>query len=106
VALPTSAAVCHAAALLLLTAGPLATQQSVDVSWLPGPQQQTCSSCAQWPDGTDRQMDGQTSNSCTDPSPHAMEIWPIPAEINQSMTVLQQSRDSPGGFTEWNSADV
>jgi len=39
VALPAFAAACCAAALLLLCAG----QQSIHISCLPGPQQQTCS---------------------------------------------------------------
>jgi len=44
VALPTFAAAHHAAAWLLLITDPPATQQLIDISWVPGPQQQTHSS--------------------------------------------------------------
>ena len=47
-------------------------QQSIDIAWRPGPQQQTRCSGVQWPDGTDRQTDGQTLESCVDPSSHTM----------------------------------
>jgi len=41
VALPAVAAASHAALRLLVTAGPPAVQQSIDISWQLGPQQQT-----------------------------------------------------------------
>jgi len=41
VALPAFAAARRVAARLLLTAGPPAVQQSIDISWPPDPQQQT-----------------------------------------------------------------
>ena len=41
-------------------------QQSIDIAWRPGPQQQT--RCSGW----DRQTDGQTLESCIDPSSHTM----------------------------------
>jgi len=53
VALP---AACRAAARLL---PPPAVQQSIDISWPPGPQQQTRRSDVLLPDGTDRQADGR-----------------------------------------------
>jgi len=54
VTLPTFAAACHAAAWLLLTAGPLAMQQSINMFWLSGPEQQTHSSSSVLQmDGTD-----------------------------------------------------
>jgi len=65
VALPAFAAARRAAARLLLTAGPPAVQQSIDISWLPGPQQQTRSSGVRRPDGTDRQTYGRTDGRPT-----------------------------------------
>jgi len=51
----------HAARLLLQIVGSPAVQQSIDVSWPPGPQQQTRSSGVRLPNGgTDRQTDGRT----------------------------------------------
>jgi len=44
VALHTIAAEHRAAVWLLLIGGPLAVQQSIDISCPPGPQQQTCCS--------------------------------------------------------------
>ena len=61
----------HPAARLLMTAGRLAVQQSIDVSWPPGPQQQTRSSGVRRPDGTDRRTDRRTPDSCTDPAADA-----------------------------------
>jgi len=52
-ALPEFAAAHRAAAQLLLTAGPPAVQQSINVFWPPGPQQQTHCSVVRRPDGTD-----------------------------------------------------
>ena len=37
-----------------------AVQQSIDISYPPSPQQQTCSSGVRRPDGTDRQTDRRT----------------------------------------------
>ena len=56
-ALPAFAAARRAVAPLLLTAGPPAVQQSIDISQLPGPQQQTRSCGMRRPDGTDGQTD-------------------------------------------------
>ena len=52
---------CRAVARPLLTAGPPAMQQSIDIFWLPGPQQQTRSSGVRRPDGTDRRTDGRST---------------------------------------------
>jgi len=61
VPLPALSAVRRAAARVLLTAGPPAVQQSIDIFCLPGPQQQTCRSGVQRPNvGTDGQTDGRT----------------------------------------------
>jgi len=60
VALPAFAAERHAAARLLLTAGPPAVQQTIDTSWQPGPQQQTHSNGVRWIGRTYRRMDRQT----------------------------------------------
>jgi len=67
-ALPTFAAVCHAVAWLLLTTHLSAMQQSINISWLLGPQQQTCSSSIWQLDGTD----GQKNDSCMNPAPNTM----------------------------------
>ena len=66
VQLPTSAD--KAALPTFVAAGPLAMQLLIDISWLPGPQQQTCSSTRR-PDG---QTDRRTDNSCIDPALHTM----------------------------------
>jgi len=60
VAFAAFAAARHAAAWLLLTADLSAVQQSIDISWPPGPQQQTRSSRLRRPDWTDGQRDGRT----------------------------------------------
>jgi len=55
-------------------------QQSIDISWPPGPQQQTCSSGVWRANGTykqvDRQTDGQTLYRFIDLAPHTM--WAAP----------------------------
>jgi len=63
VAFAAFAAGRHAAAWLLLTADLSSVQQSIDISWPPGPQQQTRSGGVRRPDGTD----GQTYRR-TDPT--------------------------------------
>jgi len=61
VALPAFAAARRAAAPLLLTAGPPAVQQSIDVTWLSGPQQQTrTSGVRRQMEQTGRRRDDQT----------------------------------------------
>jgi len=61
VALPAFAAARLAAAPLLLTAGPPAVQQSIDVTWLSGPQQQTrTSGVRRRMEQTGRRRDDQT----------------------------------------------
>ena len=48
-----------------------AVQQSIDISYPPSPQQQTCSSGVWRPDGTDRQTDGRMDappDRCIDPA--------------------------------------
>jgi len=61
VALPAFAAARRAAAPLLLTAGPPAVQQSIDVTWLSGPQQQTrTSGVRRRMEQTGRRRDDQT----------------------------------------------
>jgi len=67
VALAAFAAARRAAARLLLTSGPPAVQQSIDMSWRPGPQQQTHTNGARQASGTDGQTDGRTPDSCIDP---------------------------------------
>jgi len=52
VALPAFAAAAH------LAAAP-AVQQSIDITYTPGPQQQTRRTLLQWANGTDRQTDGR-----------------------------------------------
>jgi len=75
------AAACRAAARLLLTAGPPAVQQSIDISWLPGSQHKTRSSGVQPPGGTDEHTDGRTDgrtlDRCIDSTPHAVRAMPI-----------------------------
>jgi len=65
VALPAFGATRRATALLLLTAGPPAVQQSIDISWPSGPQQQTRSSGVRMTGLTDRQTDGRTDGRPT-----------------------------------------
>ena len=76
VAFAAFAAARHAAAWLLLTADLSAVQQSIDISWPPGPQQQTRSSRVRRPDWTDGQRDGRTDgrtpDSCISPALHTM----------------------------------
>jgi len=66
----------RAAAKLLLTAGTPSVQQSIDISWPPGPQQQTRRRGVQRPDKTDRQTDreadGRMPESWMDPAPHTI----------------------------------
>ena len=67
------------AAPLLLGAG---LQQSIDISFPPGPQQQTRRSDMQRSiGGTERQTDGQTDGRTMyryiDPAPHTMRATPI-----------------------------
>ena len=66
VALSAFAAARRAAARLLLTTA--AVQQSINISWLPGPQQQTRSGGVEQPNGTLR----RTPDRCIDPNPHSM----------------------------------
>ena len=72
VALAAFAAARRAAARLLLTSGPPAVQQSIDMSWRPGPQQQTHTNGARQASGTDGQTDGRTPDSCIDPARRTM----------------------------------
>jgi len=93
VALPAFAAARRAAARLLLTAHPPRVKQSINISCPPGQRQQTRSSSTRLPNGTDRQTDGQTPDSCIDPAPHTMRtvppcngpIWPISLFLRQRM---------------------
>ena len=55
--------------------GPVAVHQSIDISWSPGPQQQTRSSGVRRPDETDWQW--QTPDSCIDTAPHTLRASPI-----------------------------
>jgi len=55
--MPACAAAHRAAARLMLTAGPPAVQQSIDISWPLGPQQQTYSSGVRRPHETEGQTD-------------------------------------------------
>ena len=52
-ALPAVLLLSAAAARLLLTAGPPAVQQSIEISWPPGPRQQTDCNGVRRPGGTD-----------------------------------------------------
>ena len=45
----------------------LAVQQSIDISYPPSPQQQTCSSGVRRPDGTDSQTDGRAARQMHKP---------------------------------------
>jgi len=45
----------------------VAVQQTIDISWPPGTQQQTHTSGVRL-DGTDGQTDGRTPDSCIDPA--------------------------------------
>jgi len=69
---------CHCPRLLsraVLRRGccrPPAVQQSIDISWLPGLQQQTCSNDVRRPNGTDGQTGGRTADSCIHPAAHTM----------------------------------
>ena len=62
VALPASTAERRAAARLLLTAGPPVVQQSLDICWLPGPQQQipATAACGGRMEETDKRTDRRT----------------------------------------------
>jgi len=62
VALPAYAAARCAAARLLVTAGPPTMQQSIGISWSPGPQQQTRSSGAWQSYGTNGRTDGRATD--------------------------------------------
>jgi len=53
---------------------PAVQQQSGDISGLAGPQQQTRHNSNWWPDGTDRQTDGWTSDSYIGPATHIIII--------------------------------
>jgi len=53
---------------------PAVQQQSGDISGLAGPQQQTRHNSMWWPDGTDRQTDGWTSDSYIGPATHIIII--------------------------------
>jgi len=65
--MPACAAAHRAAARLLLTAGPPAVQQSIDISWPLGPQQQIYSSGVRRPHETEGQ---------TDPTPYLHRVPP------------------------------
>jgi len=100
VALPAFAAARRAAAAP-------GVQQSIDISYPPGPQQQTRSNKVRRPDGTDRQTDGRRPNSHTDAAPRT--TWAVPkyragdyntharthAHTHTRLTAL--FRDYPGG---------
>jgi len=58
-------------------------QQSIDISWLPGPQQQIRrSSVRQMNDGTDRQTDRQMLDSFIDRSQHTKRAVSLMAHDN------------------------
>jgi len=64
---------------LLLAASLLTMQQSIDISWPLGLQQQTCSSSVQQPDRIDGWMDGHIDRciDLLDRALHAMQAVPI-----------------------------
>jgi len=70
VALTAFAAERRAAAWLMLTP---AVQQSINICWPVGPQQQTRSNSVLQPDGTDR----RTPDRCLDPAVLTMRAVPI-----------------------------
>jgi len=86
VTLPVFAAARHAAARLLLTADLPAVQQLINISWPPGPQQQTRRSGVWLPNvATDRQTDGRAPYRYIDPAPHTMRAVRItPTGINNN----------------------
>ena len=91
---------------------PRQLQQSIDISWPPGPQQQTCSSGIR-----DRQTDGRTPVSCIDSAAYTTRavtitlVYPrlIPANLHAVQTPRAWIVPSqlPGGanvhtlFTTW-----
>ena len=80
----------HSAARLLVTAGRLAVQQSIDVSWAPGPQQQTRSSGGRRPDGTDGQTDARQLSRPVDSAAHIVrtdsaKLLSLKREANMSL---------------------
>jgi len=82
VALPAFAAAHHAAARLLLITDPPATQQLIDISWVPGPQQQPTAVAYS---GQMVQTDRRMPDSCIDHDP--LTMWAVPI---RSVSWLQQ----------------
>ena len=76
----------------LLIGGPPATQQSIDISCSPGPQQQTCRGSVRRPDGTDRWTDGRTTDSCIDPTWHRPTMWTVPIKAAELENHLRHSK--------------
>ena len=97
VALPAFAAARRAAAPLLLTAGPPAVQQSIDVTWLSGPQQQTRTSGVRrrmeqtGRRGDDHGTDARAPDGCTDPAEQCQQV--IAPGAARRYALCQQSTD-------------
>ena len=89
-ALPTFAAARRAAATP-------AVQQSVDISYTPGPQQQTRRTLLRRVNGTDRRdgltdrYDGRTSCRCIDPAPHNIRVVPVTPQTLSRPTIDSRS---------------
>jgi len=75
VALPAVLLLSAAAARLLLTAGPPAVQQSIEISWPPGPRQQTDCNGVRRPGGTDTSLYKSVLNLVPRPKTH-FQIFP------------------------------
>jgi len=72
------------------TAAAPAVQQSIDISYPPGPQQQTRRTLLQRANGTDR-ADGRTLYSYIDPAPHTMRAVPIIRIYTNAQKWFQQT---------------
>ena len=70
-----------------------AMQQSINISWLSGPQQQTHCSCMQWlNDRTARQTDRWTPNSFTDPAANNKQAVSINHHITLTLLLTTLKR--------------
>ena len=77
-ALPAVLLLSAAAARLLLTAGPPAVQQSIEISWPPGPRQQTDCNGVRRPGGTDTSSYKSVLNLVPRPKTHFRIFPPKP----------------------------
>ena len=72
----------------------LLLQQSIDISCLPGTQQQTCSSGREWPMG---QTDRQTADSCIDSTLHSMWAVKTAEKLKSKKTGMLRSIGKQSG---------